>query len=51
MRGKLLGGGSKKRVDYLLYFKPNLPIAAIEAKDNNRGPGDQIQTLTCTPPP
>ena len=24
-----------KRADYLLYYKPNVPIAVIEAKDNN----------------
>src|SRR5207253_1555720 len=24
-----------KRVDYILYYKPNIPIAIIEAKDNH----------------
>ena len=25
----------RKRVDYLLYCKPNIPLAIVEAKDNN----------------
>jgi type I restriction enzyme R subunit len=43
VRGKLHSRGAKKRADYLLYFKPNLPIAVIEAKDNNHGLGDGMQ--------
>lgn len=43
VRGKLHSRGTKKRADYLLYFKPNLPIAVIEAKDNNHGLGDGMQ--------
>ena len=27
----------RKRVDYLLYHKPNVPLAVVEAKDNNYG--------------
>jgi type I restriction enzyme R subunit len=27
--------GKAKRADYILYYKPNIPIAIIEAKDNN----------------
>jgi len=27
--------GKRKRADYILYLKPNIPIAVIEAKDNN----------------
>ena len=34
VRGKLVSRGTRKRADYLLYYKPNLPIAVIEAKDN-----------------
>lgn len=26
---------TKKRADYILYYKPNLPLAVVEAKDNN----------------
>jgi len=29
--------------DYILYYKPNIPIALIEAKDNNHAVGDGIQ--------
>jgi len=43
VRGKLHSRGAKKRADYLLYYKPNLPIAVIEAKDNNHGLGDGMQ--------
>ena len=35
VRGKLVTRGKAKRADYILYFQPNLPIALIEAKDNN----------------
>ena len=35
VRGKLHTRGAKKRADYILYYKPNIPIAIIEAKDNN----------------
>ena len=34
VRGKLTARGSKKRADYILYYKPNIPIAIVEAKDN-----------------
>ena len=33
VRGKLVTRGKAKRADYVLNFKPNLPIALIEAKD------------------
>ena len=32
VRGKLVSRGRAKRADYLLSYKPNLPIALIEAK-------------------
>lgn len=35
VRGKLHTRGKSKRADYILYHKPNLPIALIEAKDNS----------------
>ena len=35
VRGKLVQRGKQKRADYILYYKPHLPIAIIEAKDNN----------------
>jgi type I restriction enzyme, R subunit len=35
VRGKLHTRGEKKRADYVLYHKTNIPIAVVEAKDNN----------------
>ena len=43
VRGKLVSRGKGKRADYVLYYKPNLPIALIEAKDNNHSVGDGMQ--------
>ncbi|MGX1318507.1 type I restriction enzyme R subunit [Bradyrhizobium sp. USDA 377] len=43
VRGKLVTRGRAKRADYILYFKPNIPIALIEAKDNNHSIGHGIQ--------
>ncbi len=43
VRGKLVTRGQAKRADYVLYYKPNVPIALIEAKDNKRSVGDGIQ--------
>ena len=34
VRGKLTARGKRKRADYILYYKPNIPIAIVEAKDN-----------------
>ena len=34
VRGKLVTRGKAKRADYVLYYKPNIPLAMIEAKDN-----------------
>lgn len=31
---KIYTRGKRKRADYILYFKPNIPIAIIEAKSN-----------------
>ncbi|WP_372703097.1 EcoAI/FtnUII family type I restriction enzme subunit R [Bradyrhizobium sp. Bra64] len=43
VRGKLVTRGKAKRADYILYFKPNIPLALIEAKDNSHSVGDGIQ--------
>ena len=43
VRGKLVSRGKGKRADYVLYYKPNLPIALIEAKDNKHAVGDGMQ--------
>lgn len=34
VRGKLTARGARKRADYILYYKPNIPVAIVEAKDN-----------------
>ncbi len=43
VRGKLVSRGKAKRADYILYYKPNIPIALIEAKDNTHAIGDGMQ--------
>ena len=43
VRGKLVTRGKAKRADYVLYFKPNIPIAVIEAKDNTYSVGAGMQ--------
>ena len=43
VRGKLTARGKGKRADYILYYKPNIPIAIIEAKDNNHSVRAGIQ--------
>src|SRR6478736_6633288 len=43
VRGKLVTRGRAKKADFVLYYKPNIPIALIEAKDNNHSVGHGIQ--------
>lgn len=43
VRGKLVSRGKAKRADYLLYYKPNIPLAIIEAKDNSHSIDAGIQ--------
>ena len=43
VRGKLHTRAKNKRADYVLFYKPNVPIAIIEAKDNNHSMGDGMQ--------
>lgn len=43
VRGQLTTRGKRKWADYVLYHKPNIPIAVIEAKDNNHRMGDGMQ--------
>lgn len=43
VRGKLHSRGKAKRADYILYVKPNLPIALIEAKDQAHSVGAGMQ--------
>lgn len=43
VRGKTINRGEKKRADYILYYKPNIPIAIVEAKDNKHAVGAGMQ--------
>ena len=43
VRGKLVARGKKKRADYLIYWKKNIPLAVVEAKDATHGVGDGMQ--------
>lgn len=43
VRGKLHTRGELKRADYILYYKSNIPIAVIEAKDNSHSIGAGMQ--------
>ena len=43
VRGHLTARGKRKRADYILYHKPNIPVAIIEAKDNNHAMGAGMQ--------
>jgi len=43
VRGKLVTRGRVRRADYILYYKPNIPLALIEAKDNSHSVGDGMQ--------
>lgn len=43
VRGKLVSRGERKRADYLLYYEPTIPIAIVEAKDNNHALGVGMQ--------
>jgi type I restriction enzyme, R subunit len=43
VQGKIVTRGEAKKADYILYYKPNIPIAVIEAKDNNQAVGAGMQ--------
>jgi type I restriction enzyme, R subunit len=43
VRGQLHTRARNKRADYVLFYKSNIPIAVIEAKDNNHSLGDGMQ--------
>jgi type I restriction enzyme R subunit len=43
VRGRLVTRGKAKKADIVLYYRPNLPIALIEAKDNAHSVGDGMQ--------
>ncbi|RIJ98900.1 MAG: restriction endonuclease [Candidatus Brocadia sp.] len=43
VKGKKTVRGKRKRADFILYLKPNIPLAVIEAKDNNHSVGAGLQ--------
>ena len=43
VKGRLTARGTCKRADYILYYKPNIPIAIVEAKDNKHSVHSGIQ--------
>ncbi len=43
VRGRTVRRGEAKKADYILFYKPILPIAVIEAKDNTHSVGAGMQ--------
>ncbi|MCF6093897.1 DEAD/DEAH box helicase family protein [Microaerobacter geothermalis] len=43
VKGKMHTRRKAKRADYILYYKSNLPLAIIEAKDDTHSVGDGMQ--------
>jgi len=43
VKGNMSARGKRKRADYILYYKPNIPVAIIEAKDNTHSVKAGIQ--------
>ncbi|WP_024791538.1 EcoAI/FtnUII family type I restriction enzme subunit R [Lebetimonas sp. JS032] len=43
VKGKITTRGKRKFADYILFYKPNVPIAIIEAKDNKHSVKSGIQ--------
>lgn len=43
VRGKTVERGERKRADFILFQKPNTPLALIEAKDNKHSVGSGMQ--------
>ena len=43
VRGNICTRGQRKRADYILYFKPNIPLAVIEVKKSMYSVGEGIQ--------
>lgn len=43
VRRKIVKRGERKRADYILYWKPNIPLAIVEAKDNNHNIADGME--------
>lgn len=43
VRGRVHTRAPNKRADYMLFYKPGMPIAVIEAKDNTHSIADGMQ--------
>lgn len=43
VKGKLTARGEQKRADYILFYKPGIAVAIIEAKDNHHAIGSGMQ--------
>lgn len=43
VKGQYSKRENPKRADYILYYKPNIPIAVIEVKNNKHSVGDGMQ--------
>lgn len=43
VKGKLTKRGEKKRADIIIYYKSNIPVAVVEAKDNKHAVGAGMQ--------
>lgn len=43
VRGKTVRRGEAKKADYILFYKSNLPLAVVEAKDNHHSVGAGMQ--------
>lgn len=43
VKGRQAKRGEKKRADIILYYKPNIPVAVIEAKDGTHTAGAGLQ--------
>ena len=43
VKGRMTARGKRKFADYILFYKPNVPIAIIEAKDNKHSVRGGIQ--------
>ena len=48
VRGKFTARGNRRRAEYILYYEPNIPVAIIEAKDNNH-PVIILQSMVTRP--
>jgi type I restriction enzyme R subunit len=51
VRGKLVTRGKAKRADYILYYKPNIPIAVIEARTTTPASAPGCGRPSTTPSP